>query len=65
MDLKDMGLASLAFDSRIIPDIVCGSNGLPVTPNSIKIIGCFKAQVQAVRHPSLTRYIDCFRDKNG
>lgn len=39
-------------------------NGLPLTQNSIRIIGIFKAQVEHIEHPNLTKYVECFRNKN-
>lgn len=65
MELSNISLASLSLDSSTCADIVCGSNGLPLTPNSIRIIGDFKAQVEHIDHPNLTRYVECFRNKNG
>jgi len=44
---------------------ICGANGLPVTPNSITLLGNFKALVESVEHPNLVQYIDCFRGKHG
>lgn len=43
----------------------CGSNGLPTTPNSISIIGNFRAIVDHTSHPNLVQYVDCYRSKNG
>lgn len=65
MKLSNISLASLSLDSSTCADIICGSNGLPLTPNSIRIIGDFKAQVERVEHPNLTKYVECFRNKNG
>lgn len=65
MELTNVSLASLSLDSSTCNDIICGSNGLPLTPNSIRIIGDFKAQVEQVQHPNLTKYVECFRNKNG
>lgn len=65
MDLSTISLASLSLDSSTCPDIVCGTNGLPLTPNSIRIIGEFKAQVEHIEHLNLTKYVECFRNKNG
>uniref|UniRef100_A0A6G1SI73 TBC domain-containing protein kinase-like protein n=1 Tax=Aceria tosichella TaxID=561515 RepID=A0A6G1SI73_9ACAR len=64
MKLSNISLASISLDSSTCADIICGSNGLPVTPNSIRIIGDFKAQIGHVDHPNLTKYVDCFRNKN-
>lgn len=42
----------------------CGSNGLPLTPNSIVIFG--KAQVlKTIRHQFLCQYLDIIRGKHG
>lgn len=43
----------------------CGSNGLPITPNSISIIGNFQSKVDSVQHPNIVQYVDCYRSKNG
>lgn len=64
MQYSNISLASISLDSSTCADIVCGSNGLPVTPNSIRIIGQFKAYVENVNHPNLVKYVDCFRNKN-
>ncbi|XP_053214357.1 TBC domain-containing protein kinase-like protein [Panonychus citri] len=42
----------------------CGSNGLPTTPNSISIIGNFRAIVDSISHPNISQYVDCYRSKN-
>lgn len=65
MELSDVSFSSVSFDSNTCADIICGSNGLPITPNSIRIIGNFKARIEAVRHANLVRYVDCFRNKDG
>lgn len=42
----------------------CGTNGLPLTPNSIRILG--KAQyLKSLSHPDLVQYIDIIRGKHG
>lgn len=42
----------------------CGTNGLPVTPNSIRILG--RAQfLRSLRHPNLSLYVDVIRGKSG
>lgn len=65
MDLSGINLACVTLDSSTCADIICGSNGLPLAPNSIQIIGKFKAAVENVNHPNLTKYVECFRNKNG
>jgi hypothetical protein len=42
----------------------CGTNGLPLTPNSIRILG--KSQyLKSLSHPNLATYVDIVRGKNG
>ena len=41
----------------------CGSNGLPLTPNSIRILGRFQTLKHA-NHPNLSQYVDLVRSKN-
>jgi len=43
----------------------CGSNGLPITPNSISIIGTFQSSISSISHSNLVQYLDCYRTKNG
>ena len=42
----------------------CGANGLPLTPNSIRILGRFQ-KLKSVEHPKLCAYIDLVRTKHG
>ena len=42
----------------------CGSNGLPLTPNSIRIIGRFQGLTE-LEHLHLCQYIDMKRGKHG
>ena len=65
MKLSNISLASVSLDSSSCSDIICGSNGLPLTPNSIRIVGEFKAKVGHVDHPNLVKYVECLRNKNG
>ena len=55
---KQLGL--LSFFARAYPNDKCGSNGLPLTPNSIRIYGRFQC-LKALRHSFLCRYIDIER----
>jgi len=42
----------------------CGTNGLPLTPNSILILG--RSQyLKSLRHPNLAQYVDIIRGKHG
>ena len=45
------------FFARSHPNDKCGSNGLPLTPNSIKILGKFQT-LTTLHHPRLCKYID-------
>ncbi|CAF5139991.1 unnamed protein product, partial [Rotaria sp. Silwood1] len=42
----------------------CGTNGLPLTPNSIIIIGRFQ-YLKTVEHPNICRYIDIRKGTHG
>lgn len=43
---------------------VCGTNGLPLTPNSITIYG--RSQIlRTFSHPNLCAYLDIIRGKHG
>lgn len=41
----------------------CGPNGLPLTPNSIKVIGHFQ-YLRTINHPHLCKYLDCVKGKH-
>ncbi|CAL1543296.1 unnamed protein product [Lymnaea stagnalis] len=45
------------------PNDKCGPNGLPLTPNSIKILGRFQ-YLSALSHPKLCQYIDISKTKH-
>jgi hypothetical protein len=54
----------LTFFARSHPGELCGSNGLPLTPNSITIYG--RAQLlKMISHPYLCSYLDIIRGKHG
>lgn len=43
---------------------MCGSNGLPLTPNSIVILG--RSQIlKTIKHENLCQYLDIIRSKHG
>ncbi|KAG7204910.1 hypothetical protein KM043_005303 [Ampulex compressa] len=53
----------MTFFAQSHPVEVCGSNGLPLTPNSITIYG--KAQfLKTIHHPNLSTYLDIIRGKH-
>lgn len=58
-------LAAITFFAKSHPgDCCCGSNGLPLTPNSIAILG--RAQIfKTIVHPNLCEYLDIVRGKHG
>lgn len=57
-------LAAITFFAKIHPGEVCGSNGLPLTPNSIAILGRSQ-KLKEFRHPNLCQYLDVVRGKHG
>uniref|UniRef100_A0A3Q1K025 TBC domain-containing protein kinase-like protein n=1 Tax=Anabas testudineus TaxID=64144 RepID=A0A3Q1K025_ANATE len=62
--LKDAQLGAFTFFASALPHDVCGSNGLPLTPNSIKILGRFQL-LKTITHPRLCQYVDISRGKHG
>jgi len=53
----------LTFFARSHPGELCGSNGLPLTPNSVTIFG--RAQfLKTINHPYLCSYLDIIRGKH-
>ena len=58
---SEIGLFS--FCAAVHPTDTCGTNGLPVTPNSIKIFGLFQ-ELKLLSHPHLCQYIDIVRGKH-
>lgn len=43
---------------------VCGINGLPLTPNSIRILGQFQ-RLKTLVHSRICSYLDAQRGKHG
>ncbi|KTF87219.1 hypothetical protein cypCar_00017178, partial [Cyprinus carpio] len=62
--LRDAELGASTFFASPLPHDVCGSNGLPLTPNSIKILGRFQI-LKTITHPRLCQYVDISRGKHG
>ncbi|XP_042207251.1 TBC domain-containing protein kinase-like protein [Homarus americanus] len=61
-----LGLAHLGastFFASAHPSESCGSNGLPLTPNSIRIYGRARA-LHLINHPHLCSYVDIHRGKH-
>ncbi|XP_064191246.1 TBC domain-containing protein kinase-like protein [Anguilla rostrata] len=61
--LMDAQLGAFTFFASSLPHDVCGSNGLPLTPNSIKILGRFQI-LKTITHPRLCQYVDISRGKH-
>uniref|UniRef100_A0A8C8Z4W1 TBC domain-containing protein kinase-like protein n=1 Tax=Prolemur simus TaxID=1328070 RepID=A0A8C8Z4W1_PROSS len=61
--LKDAEMGAFTFFASALPHDVCGSNGLPLTPNSIKILGRFQI-LKTITHPRLCQYVDISRGKH-
>lgn len=60
----EMRFAAITFFAKQHKDDMCGSNGLPLTPNSIIIYG--RAQVlKTIKNPYLCQYLDFIRGKHG
>lgn len=56
--------AAVTFFAKTHPGEVCGSNGLPLTPNSIAILGRSQ-RLKEIKHPNLCQYLDVIRGKHG
>lgn len=64
LDNESRCLGGTTFFAKRHPVEVCGSNGLPLTPNSITIYG--RAQfLKKIRHENLSTYLDIVRGKHG
>lgn len=62
--LNKASIGATAFFASSHPSESCGSNGLPLTPNSIKIVGKFQI-LKTIDHPNLCKYITISREKQG
>lgn len=57
-------MAAFTYFAKSHPGDTCGSNGLPLTPNSIVILG--RSQfLKSIRHENLCEYLDVIRSKHG
>lgn len=64
--LKDpqMQFGAITFFAKQHKGDTCGSNGLPLTPNSIIMVG--RAQIlKTIRSAYLCHYLDIIRGKHG
>jgi len=68
MEVCDLGLPAggylslTSFVASSHPADSCGLNGLPLTPNSVKVLGNGQL-LKAVNHPNLAHYLDIVRGK--
>ena len=65
--MKPLGKAQLGaftFCASQHPNDGCGANGLPLTPNSIKILGNFQ-KLKKIVHARLCQYLDLVRCQHG
>lgn len=57
-------MSAFTYFAKSHPGDVCGSNGLPLTPNSIVILG--RSQfLKSIKHDNLCEYLDIIRSKHG
>lgn len=64
LDTEERCLGGMTFFAQSHPSELCGSNGLPLTPNSITIYG--KSQyLKTIHHSNLSTYLDIIRSKHG
>ena len=62
--LKESQIAAWTFLAASHPHESCGINGLPLTPNSVRILGKFQFLL-SLDHPNLCKYLDLIRGKHG
>lgn len=57
-------MSAFTYFAKSHPGDLCGSNGLPLTPNSIVILG--RSQfLKSIKHDNLCEYLDIIRSKHG
>lgn len=57
-------MAAFTFLAKSHPGDMCNRNGLPLTPNSIAIVGQSQF-LKRLSHPNLCEYLDVIRGKHG
>ena len=62
LDQAQIGIST--FFPSPHPSGQCGTNGLPLTPNSIVILGRFQ-RLKSLYHENVCQYLDITRVKNG
>ncbi|XP_026313813.1 TBC domain-containing protein kinase-like protein [Hyposmocoma kahamanoa] len=60
---EDYKFAACTYFAKNHPGETCGSNGLPLTPSSITILGRAQ-QLLTLEHPNLCTYLDVIRGKH-
>ena len=55
--MSDRVLGCMSFVTKPVPHNVCGTNGLPLTPNSIKVLGLAQ-ELLTLKHKNLCQYVD-------
>ena len=63
-NLGEANFSASTFCAAIFSNDECGANGLPLTPNSIRILGRFQ-KLKALDHYNLCKYLDIHRDNHG
>ena len=63
-DLNNVEFGVTTFHAALHPGDMCGPTGLPMTPNSIKVIGKFQF-LTTLRHPHLCQYLDIETCEHG
>lgn len=61
--LKKATLGSRTFFASCHAKDTCGNNGLPLTPNSIRVLGLFQ-RLKSLTHKNLCTYLDALRSKH-
>lgn len=61
--LKKADIGISTFLAAVHPTDTCGTNGLPLTPNSIVIYGQFQ-KLKTMHHPNICEYLDIVRGKH-
>lgn len=61
---EDYKFAACTYFAKNHPGETCGSNGLPLTPSSITILGRAQ-QLLTLDHSNLCTYLDVIRGKHG
>lgn len=64
MEDQNVKFGACTYFAKNHPGETCGSNGLPLTPSSISILG--RAQILLkLEHKNLCTYLDIIRGKHG